>query len=124
HLGNIFSKKTCDIGVCKIFNILGVLSSGFYALCGIGRTTPELVFGDARKDRLEEIWNENLILKKIRQGLPMMLKGICSDCIMKNLCLGSCIAANYYIYKDIFAGFWYCQDAEKKGLFPKTRKVF
>ncbi|MCM8787651.1 MAG: SynChlorMet cassette radical SAM/SPASM protein ScmF, partial [Candidatus Omnitrophica bacterium] len=48
HFSNIFSKKSGGFLICKIFNILGVLSDGFYALCGIGRTIPELIFGDAK----------------------------------------------------------------------------
>jgi hypothetical protein len=37
-------------GICGIHGILGVLGNGTYALCGIGETVPDLVFGDAEKD--------------------------------------------------------------------------
>jgi SynChlorMet cassette radical SAM/SPASM protein ScmF len=108
-------------GQCGIFSIMGVLGSGKYALCGIGETTPELVFGDATKDKLVDVWNNNKILQDIRRGLPKELKGICGDCLMKNNCLASCIAMNYYKHKDLFAPHWYCEEAHKIGLFPKTR---
>ena len=108
-------------GRCGIFSIIGVLGNGKYALCGIDETIPELVFGDAAKDRLVDIWNKNKILQDIRKGLPEELKGICGDCLMKHNCLASCIAMNYYKHKDLFAPHWYCEEAHRIGLFPKTR---
>jgi len=108
-------------GICDIFSIIGVLANGSYALCGIGESVPELIFGHAAKDSLKEIWNNNKILKQIRKGVPKNLQGICKDCIMKFSCFGKCIAQNYYSTKNLFAGFWYCEEAYKEGLFPKTR---
>ena len=100
---------------------IGVLGSGKYALCGIGETVPELVFGHAEKDKLADIWNDNKVLNEIRKGLPLKLKGICGECLMKDQCLGSCVAINYYRHKDLFAPQWYCEEAQKAGLFPKSR---
>ena len=100
---------------------MGVLGNGKYALCGIGETVPDLVFGDVAKDKLVDIWNNNKILDKIRKGLPKDLNGICEDCIQKNMCLGSCIAMNYYRANDLFAPYWYCDEAHKKHLFPASR---
>ncbi|HJO93531.1 MAG TPA: SynChlorMet cassette radical SAM/SPASM protein ScmF [Victivallales bacterium] len=117
-LSKIFSKSS---GRCGIFGIMGVLGSGKYALCGIGETVPELCFGHASKDKLADIWNNSSVLDDIRKELPGNLKGICKDCIMKNMCLGSCVAMNYYRHKDLFAPFWYCEEAYKAGIFPKTR---
>lgn len=110
-------------GSCGIFNIISVLGSGKYALCGIGETIPELVFGYAEKDSLADVWNNNDILNNIREGLPEKLKGICSVCMMKKNCLGSCIAMNYYKCNNLFAPNWYCEEAHKIGLFPLTRMV-
>jgi SynChlorMet cassette radical SAM/SPASM protein ScmF len=117
-LSKIFTKSS---GRCGIFGIIGVLGSGKYALCGIGETVPELVFGHATKNKLADIWNNSGVLKDIRKGLPKDLKGICKDCIMKHMCLGSCIAMNYYRHKDLFAPHWYCEEAHKVGLFPASR---
>ena len=96
-------------GQCGIFSIIGVLGSGKYALCGIGETVPELLFGHANKDKLVDIWNNNQVLKDIREGLPKELKGICKACILRDKCLASCIAMNYYRYHDLFAPHWYCE---------------
>ncbi len=117
-LSRIFSGK---IGQCGIFNIIGVLGTGQYALCGIGESVPELVFGDAAKDKLSDIWNKNTVLDDIRKGLPKKLKGICAECINKSNCLASCIAMNYYRHKDLFSSYWYCEEAYNSGLFPKSR---
>jgi len=107
--------------ICGIFGIIGVLANGSYALCGIGESVPELIFGDASKDRLEDVWKNNPILQEIRSGLPEQLTGICSDCLLRNRCLGSCIAQNYYRNKNLWAPFWFCEEAYAKGIFPKTR---
>jgi SynChlorMet cassette radical SAM/SPASM protein ScmF len=108
-------------GICGIFGILGVIPTGHYALCGIGEQVPELVFGAVGEDPLETIWRENEVLNAIRAGLPEDLGGVCADCLMKHLCLGSCIAQNYYRSGDLFAPFWFCELAEKAGLFPRSR---
>jgi SynChlorMet cassette radical SAM/SPASM protein ScmF len=107
--------------VCGIFGIIGVLADGSYALCGIGESVPELIFGHASKDRLEDVWDNSPVLKDIRTGLPERLEGICGDCLLKNRCLGSCIAQNYYRSRHLWAPFWFCEEANAKGLFPKTR---
>lgn len=108
-------------GVCGILGILGVVASGHYALCGIGEHVPKLVFGMVEKDRLEEIWRENIVLNTLRAGLPDRLGGVCAQCLMKHTCLGSCIAQNYYRTGSLWAPFWFCEQAETMGLFPKTR---
>jgi len=121
-LSSIFKRK--NIGVCKIKNIIGVLADGSYSICGIGKILPELNFGHASKDRLKDIWSNSEFLNQIRTGLPSQLKGVCSSCIMKSICLGTCIAANYHHGKDIFSPFWFCEEAYKKGLFPETRLIY
>lgn len=120
-LGKMFSNNGDGCGVCGILGILGVLADGSYALCGIGETTPELVFGHAAKDRLKDIWGNNHVLQELREGLPDRLEGLCRECLMKNRCLGSCVAQNYYRAKSLWAPFWFCEEAEKLGIFPETR---
>lgn len=110
-------------GVCGIRGIIGVLANGSYALCGIGETVPELVFGHAARDRLKDVWRESKVLNELREGLPHRFEGICGDCLMKNMCLASCVAQNYYRSKNLWAGFWYCEEAQEKGLFPESRSA-
>jgi SynChlorMet cassette radical SAM/SPASM protein ScmF len=119
-LGKMFGRDG-DCGICGIRGILGVLANGSYALCGIGETVPEMVFGHARQDPLEDIWTGSPVLREIRESLPHRLEGICGDCLMKGLCLGSCIAQNYYRSRNLWAPHWFCEQAWKAGLFPATR---
>jgi SynChlorMet cassette radical SAM/SPASM protein ScmF len=120
-LGKMFGDKTDGCSVCGVLSILGVLANGSYALCGIGQTVPDLIFGHSTVDRLEDVWNNSYVLKELREGLPQRLEGICGDCVMKSRCLGNCIAQNYYSSKNIWAPYWYCDKAKKEGLFPETR---
>ena len=108
-------------GVCGIRGVLGVLADGSYALCGIGEHVPELVFGKAGRDGLAEVWGGNPVLRQIREGMPRRLEGVCGECLMKGVCLGSCIAQNYYRRRNLWAPFWFCEEARKSGLFPVTR---
>jgi len=108
-------------GVCGILSILGVLPSGEYALCGMGAHVKQLHFGWIGQDSLAKIWQGNNILQNLRNGLPEKLSGICSHCLMKHLCFGSCIAQNYYRTSSLWAPFWFCEQANAAGLFPDSR---
>ncbi len=116
-------KRRPNIAGCGIFRIIGVLGTGKYALCGIGESLPDFIFGDAKTDSLKEVWNNNPMLNRIRKGLPSELTGVCSDCIMKQGCLGSCIANNYYDSGNLFAPHRFCRLAYEEGFFPKSRLV-
>jgi SynChlorMet cassette radical SAM/SPASM protein ScmF len=120
-LGKMFSTNGDGCGICGILGIIGVLSNGSYALCGIGETVPDLVFGHADSDRLQHIWDHTPILREIREGLPDRFEGICGVCLMKGLCLGTCVAQNYYRAKNLWAPYWYCDKAWHGGIFPETR---
>ncbi|MDD4340395.1 MAG: SynChlorMet cassette radical SAM/SPASM protein ScmF [Syntrophales bacterium] len=120
-MGRMFGESGDGCQCCGIFNILGVLHDGSYALCGIGVHEPDLVFGQAGIDPLKKIWQENPVLQDIRQGLPERLTGICAACVMKYVCLGTCIAQNYYRSKDLWAPFWFCEEAHRLGVFPESR---
>jgi SynChlorMet cassette radical SAM/SPASM protein ScmF len=121
-LGKMFGENgDGGCGVCGILGILGVLANGSYALCGIGESVPELVFGQAATDRLEDVWSNTPVLLELREGLPERFEGVCRDCLMKDRCLGSCVAQNYYRSRNLWAGYWYCQEAQKQGLFPESR---
>jgi len=120
-LSKMFGDNGDGCGVCGILRILGVLADGSYALCGIGETVPELVFGHAAIDRLEDVWNNAPVLQELREGLPNRLEAVCAKCLMKHICLGGCIAENYYRSKSLWTPFWFCEEAHRRGLFPETR---
>jgi SynChlorMet cassette radical SAM/SPASM protein ScmF len=120
-LGKMFGNNGDGWGTCGILSILGVLADGSYALCGIGETVSDLVFGHASKDILEHVWTNTSVLQEIREELPQKLEGICGHCLMKEICLGSCLAQNYYRSKNLWEPFWYCAEAHSKKLFPTSR---
>lgn len=120
-LGKIFEDNGDGCSVCGILGMIGVLAGGAYALCGIGQTIPELIFGHAATDRLEDVWNHSPLLREIREGMPDYFEGICRDCIMISRCLGTCIAQNYQAHGSFWSPYWYCEKAREKGLFPETR---
>jgi|UniRef100_A0A7V6A5Y8 SynChlorMet cassette radical SAM/SPASM protein ScmF len=120
-LKRVIRKQNGGRGSCGILGIIGVLANGSYALCGIGSHLPELVFGHACRDSLAEVWQNNPVLKEIRAGLPERLGGICDDCLLKRICLGFCLAQNYYHSRDLWSPYWFCQEARSAGLFPESR---
>lgn len=120
-LSRIFGNKPGGCGLCGIFGVLGVLAGGKYALCGIGELIPELILGNASEESLETVWTESSLLSDIREGMPHRLQGVCSQCLFSARCLGSCIAQNYYSKRDIWAPYWYCEQAHEAGLFPSAR---
>jgi SynChlorMet cassette radical SAM/SPASM protein ScmF len=120
-LGKMFGSNGDGCGVCGILGILGVLANGSYALCGIGETVVDFVFGHSGTDRLEDIWHKTPVLLDLRDELPQRFEGICGQCLMRRICLGSCIAQNYYGSRNLWAPFWFCQEAHNRGLFPDTR---
>ncbi len=121
-LGKMFGENQGGCGVCGIQGILGVLSDGSYALCGIGEHVPELVFGHAAPIPWGMCGGDAPVLGEIREGLPHRLRGICGECLMKGICLGSCIAQNYYRSRSLWAPNWFCEEADKEGLFPQSRR--
>lgn len=120
-LGKMFGQNGDGCGVCGILGILGVLANGSYALCGIGETILDFVFGQAVTDPLGKVWNSTPILLELRDGLPQRLEGICAACLVKGICVGSCVAQNYYRSSNVWASHWFCEEAYRQGLFPETR---
>lgn len=120
-LGRMFGDRGDGCGICGVLGILGVLADGSYALCGIGETIPEMVFGHAAQDRLEAVWARTPVLQEIREGLPHRMGGVCRNCLMKVFCLGSCLAQNYYRTGSLWAPFWLCEEAQARGCFPASR---
>lgn len=112
-----------SIGRCNIHNIIGLLSNGDLALCGIGTSVEELLYGNINTDGLEDVWRNSPKLSNLRILVPNELEGICSKCIHKNFCKGACVAGNYNRTGKINAPYHFCDTAEKLGLFPTSRKL-
>jgi len=122
-LGQLFGSRGDMCATCGILDILGVLADGSYALCGIGETVKDMVFGPAAHTSLKCVWEENETLWELRRGLPGRLTGICGQCIFKGLCRGGCLAQSFYRHHKLWGPFWFCEEAFHLGLFPETRRV-
>jgi AdoMet-dependent heme synthase len=110
-------------GLCHILNILGILSDGSISFCGIGKTENDLIMGNVKNESIPKVWETHPILLKMRREIPNKLSGICGKCIFKSICLGKCIAITYSLNKSFTSGYWFCEEAYSKGLFPKTRLI-
>jgi SynChlorMet cassette radical SAM/SPASM protein ScmF len=109
-------------GTCQVYSVLGILGSGEMALCGIGRTVPELCFGRLGVDNLKEVWINHPVLNNLRKGLAGEYPGICGDCIHSSRCLMYCIAQNYANNGKLLSPDAMCMQAEKKDVFPDSRR--
>lgn len=112
-----------DSRTCDGSHALGVLGDGHYSLCGMGENEPDLIFGDAARDPLEQVWREHPVLREIREGFPRRLGGVCARCKVRNRCGGHCLAQNYHDAKDLWSGYWFCEAALAQGLFPPEALV-
>ncbi len=106
---------------CRILSVLGLLPGGEYALCGVGELAPQLVFGRAGVDGLDRVWREAPLLLELREGLPTRLEGVCRRCLMRESCLGSCLAQNFLAGGSLWGPYWFCAAAERQALFPLSR---
>jgi SynChlorMet cassette radical SAM/SPASM protein ScmF len=107
---------------CSLQNVLGILSGGEIAFCGIGVTVPELVFGYIQDNDLNGIWKSNPKILSLRKDIPSSFDGICSQCVFRDSCQGCCIANNYHRAGRLNASYFFCELADKMGLFPIARK--
>ncbi len=113
--------RTKGDGMCHVRNILGILGSGNMALCGIGRTIPELCFGNLCEVSVGRIWMDHLLLQKLRRELDAPYPGICKDCLHAKRCLTQCVAQNYQSTGQLLSPTWLCAEAEARGVFPSSR---
>lgn len=107
---------------CRLHNILGILANGELALCGIGTTIPDLIYGNIEKDELRRVWCNAPGLARLREQIPAQLEGICGQCLHQNTCQGECIANNYQAAGRLNAPYNFCDLADAMGLFPESRK--
>lgn len=108
---------------CGILSSLSMTAAGQYTLCGLGQDLPGLVLGEISQHSLNEIWTDHPTLQLLREGLPGKLEGVCERCAMKNTCLGSCPVENFIRTGSFWSPGWFCESAERVGLFPAGRLI-
>ena len=110
-------------GDCGVRGILGILGTNQYALCGIGSTCPDFVYGRLGKDSVRDIWLTNPTVLYLRRALADVdsYPGICARCIFARACRTGCVADNYMQSGQLIATEWMCAEAVRRGLFPAAR---
>lgn len=111
-------------GDCGVRRILGILGTGDIALCGIGRTIPELVYGRLGQDSIREIWLTHPTLLELRRALDDIhsFPRICGQCTHAKTCRTGCVAQNYVDSQQLMWPDPLCAEAERRGVFPATRR--
>jgi radical SAM protein with 4Fe4S-binding SPASM domain len=108
-------------GMCHVRHILGILGTGEMALCGIGRTIPELCFGNLGDVSVADVWLNHPALCQLRQDLDGEYPGVCGECIHTDRCLTWCVAQNYQDTGRLLSPSWLCAEAYERGVFPPGR---
>ena len=108
-------------GICQIHHILGILGNGELALCGIGRTVPELCFGHLREVSVAEVWREHPLLQELRRELAGPFPDLCGRCLHAGHCLTYCPAQNFLDGGRLISPSSLCLEAYRRGLFPAGR---
>lgn len=110
-------------GDCGVLRILGILGNGDIALCGIGRTVPELVYGKLGRDSIRDIWFTNPTILGLRRALADVdaLPNPCAKCLFVRTCRTGCVANNYSESGSLIAPTWLCAEADRRGVFPSKR---
>lgn len=117
-------RRKGNTGDCGVLGILGILGTGEIALCGIGRTIPDLVYGQLGQDSIREIWLEHPTILELRRQLAEVetYPGICRQCVHASHCRTGCVAQNYVDGQQLVWPSWLCEQAERRSVFPATRR--
>jgi SynChlorMet cassette radical SAM/SPASM protein ScmF len=109
---------------CGVIGIVGILGGGEIALCGIGKTTPELVYGHLGKDSIREIWFNHPLILALRKDLQNIegYPGICGSCIHARTCRTGCVANNFSYGGKLVAPGFLCDEAARLNVFPASRR--
>jgi SynChlorMet cassette radical SAM/SPASM protein ScmF len=110
-------------GGCGVRGILGILGTGEIALCGIGQTIPELVYGRLGEDSIRDIWLHHPKILALRRDLEDLesFPALCRDCIHVRSCRTGCVAQNYMQSGHLVQTSPICEEAASRGIFPETR---
>jgi SynChlorMet cassette radical SAM/SPASM protein ScmF len=113
-----------NAGDCGVDHILGILGSGTVALCGIGRTMPELVYGRLGHDSIRDIWLNHPAVVRLRNDLKDFenYPELCRNCIFIRKCRTGCVVQNYSNFGKLIWPHAMCIEAQENGRFSQSRK--
>lgn len=98
--------------------MIGIGPTGIVALCHVSYQDDRFIFGDLGKTSLTEIWTMSSKLDAFRNLNVNELKGVCGNCLAREVCRGGCRFHAITKYGDFFAPDPYCQTAYNLGRFP------
>ncbi|QUH29759.1 nucleotidyltransferase family protein [Vallitalea guaymasensis] len=107
-----------------VLNQTKLLPSGDLGLCAEANRTSDLIFGNLFHDDIVDVWKNSDTLKEIRTLIPDKLEGVCGNCLVKNICKGSCRTIALSSFGSINSANPICQklyDENKFHLAPKCR---
>lgn len=104
-------------------NSCSITSDGLMAVCTDFIEVDYDVYklGNVLTDSIEHIWKNANHVREERLSSVYNVKGVCSICIYKKRCGGSCRADAYSTYKDINAPYPFCQHLYENGQFPQNK---
>lgn len=100
-------------------SMIGVGPSGIASLCHVTNNNESFIFSDLKKESLTKIWEENEILERFRKFNPDTLKGVCGNCLAREVCRGGCRLNAFSSYGDFLAPDSQCQVVYNMGKFPE-----
>lgn len=111
------------LGTGCSFPILGILPDGTVTLCSLTRQSG-FQFGNALLDDMRTIWESDLVRKIRNEYETYCLSGVCSECVFREKCKGSCRALAYQAFGSLTAPFPVCEDLYRSGRFyPIYRRI-
>jgi len=104
------------------FPLLGILPDGALSVCAMTGRTATLILGHLYKNNLADIIAQKI--EPLREPYrSAQLEGICSDCIFKASCLGSCRAYAYMETGSFRGAHPLCEALDRAGLFPNIYRI-
>jgi len=104
---------------CSFPYHVAVMPNGDVFPCSGLRHVEKLKLGNINKTELGKIYSNSSLLNKLRSIKPKSLKGVCSNCVFKQECMGGCRAAAYLAYNSFDMPDPICQNLYDIGKFPE-----
>lgn len=98
--------------------MVGVGPTGIVSLCHVSYHDERFIFGNLENTSLTEIWTKSGTLDAFRNLDTNTLKGVCGNCLAREICRGGCRLHAITKYGDFLAPDPYCQTVYDLGKFP------
>lgn len=107
---------------CPFGHMLSIIPDGTITVCGcFDHTIASKMRVGSINDDIAALWKYSPALLQIRSDIPCSLEGICSRCLVRDYCQGSCRALAIASGGRVTSEFPFCAKMAELGKFPKTR---